>query len=115
VLALNKVDLLSEVARARVQRRFPEGIEVSALEREGIEGLLQGVDAALPAQPIEVELLIPYDRQEVVARLYREAEVVKELSGADGTTVEARLTEGQLAWAGEFTMRRVSRRRRLSG
>ena len=115
VLALNKVDLLSEVARARVQRRFPEGIEVSALEGDGIEELLQAVDAALPTQPIEVELLIPYDRQEVVARLYREAEVVKELSGAEGTTVHARVTDNQLSWAGEFTVRRVSRRKRLSG
>ena len=115
VLALNKVDLLSEVARARVQRRFPEGIEVSALRGEGMEELREGVDAALPMQPIDVELLIPYDRQEVVARLYREAEVVKEVAGPEGTTVEARIAEGQLAWAGEFTQRRISRRSRLSG
>jgi GTP-binding protein HflX len=73
------------------------------------------VDAALPAPPIEVELLVPYDRQEVVARLYREAEVMKALPGPEGTIVEARLGEEQLAWAGEFSVRRVSRRRRLSG
>jgi len=115
VLALNKADLLSEVGRARVERRFPDGTFVSALTGEGIEPLLEAVDAALPAPPIEVELLIPYDRQDVVARLYREAEIVKELAGSDGTTVEARLGEEQLAWAGEFAVRRVSRRRRLSG
>jgi GTP-binding protein HflX len=115
VLALNKVDLLSEVARARVQRVFPEGIEVSALRGEGVQELLHAVDAAVPAPPIEVELLIPYDRQDVVARLHREAEVVKEVAGEDGTTVEARLGEDQLAWAGAFAARRVSRRRRVPG
>jgi len=115
VLALNKVDLLSEVGRARVQRRFPEAVEISAVTGEGTGGLLPALDAALPAPPLEVELHVPYDRQEVVARLYREAEVLKELPGQDGTTIEARLGEEQLAWAGEFTVRRVSRRRRLSG
>jgi GTPase len=115
VLALNKVDLLSEVARARVQRVFPDGIEVSALGGEGIDELLHAVDAAIPAPPIEAELLIPFERQDVVARLHREAEVVKEVAGADGTTVVARLGEDQLAWAGEFTARPISRRRRVSG
>jgi GTP-binding protein HflX len=114
VLALNKIDLLSEVGKARVQRRFPEAVEISATTGEGIKGLLEALDNALPAPPLEVELLVPYERQDVVARLYREAEVVKELAGPDGTTVEVRLGEEQLAWAGEFTVRRVSRRRRLS-
>jgi GTP-binding protein HflX len=114
VLALNKVDLLSEVGLARVQRRFPGGIPVSALTGEGVEQLLGALDAALPAPPIEVELLIPYDRQDVVARLHREAEVVKELAGPDGTEVKARVGEEQLAWASEFTVRRVSRHKRLS-
>jgi GTP-binding protein HflX len=73
------------------------------------------VDAAIPAPPIEVELLVPYERQDIVARLHREAEVIKESSGEEGTTVEARLSEDQLAWAGQFTARRVSSRKRLSG
>ena len=81
----------------------------------GVEELLHAVDAALPAPPIVVELLIPYGRQDVVARLHREAEVIKEVAGEDGTTVEARLGEDQLAWAGEFAARPVSRRKRLSG
>ncbi|MGH2691563.1 MAG: GTPase HflX [Actinomycetota bacterium] len=115
VLALNKVDLLSEVGQARVQRRFPDATRVSALTGEGVEGLLEALDAALPAPPLEVELLVPFSRQDVVARLYREAEVVKELAGPEGTTVQARVGEEQLAWAGEFTVRRVSRRKRLSG
>lgn len=115
VLALNKADLLSEVGSARVQRRFPDGTLVSALTEEGIGELLEAVDATLPAPPIEVQLLVPYDRQDVVARLYREAEVVKALAEAEGTTIEARVGEEQLAWAGEFAVRRVSRRRRLSG
>jgi GTP-binding protein HflX len=115
VLALNKMDLLSEVGRARVQRRFRDGIAVSGLTGEGVDELLTAVDAALPAPPIEVELLIPYGRQEVVARLYREAEVIKAVEGDEGTTVNARVTDKQLAWVGAFASKPVSRSRRLSG
>jgi GTPase len=115
VLALNKMDLLSEVGKARIQRRFPGGIPVSALTGEGVDGLLEALDAALPAPPIEVELLIPYDRQEIVARLYREAEVEKEISEEQGTRVQAKVGEEHLAWVGEFAVKPVSRRNRLSG
>ncbi len=114
VLALNKADLLSEVGRARIERRFPEGILVSARTGEGVATLLEAVDAKVPAPPLEVELLIPYERQEVVARLHREAEVLKEIAGPTGTTVHARVDERHLAWVGEFTVRHVSRRRRVS-
>jgi GTP-binding protein HflX len=115
VLALNKVDLVSEVAGARVQRRLPDGVPVSGLAGDGIDDLLEAVDAALPAPPIEVELLVPYERRDVVARLYREAEVIKVVEGDRGTTVNARVSDQQLAWVGAFVVKPVSRRRRLSG
>ena len=113
VLALNKVDLLSEVGRARVQRRFPDGVSVSALTGEGLEEVLVAVDATLPAPPVEVELVVPYDRQDVVARLYREADVLAAEAEAEGTHVRARVDERQLRWVEDFTVRRVSRRARL--
>jgi len=113
VLALNKVDLLSEVERARVHRRFPDGVPVSARTGGGIEALLEQVDERLPALPVELELLVPYGRQDVVARLHREAEVVAADPDTEGTHVRARVREDQLAWVGEFAVRRVSRRARL--
>jgi GTP-binding protein HflX len=113
VLALNKVDLLSEVGRARVHRRFPAGLPVSALTGEGLEALLARVEETLPVPPVDVELVVPYDRQDVVARLYREADVVSADPGTEGTLVRARVREDQVPWIAEFTVRRVSRRVRL--
>ena len=115
VLALNKVDLLSEVDRARMQRRFPEGIPVSALTADGLEQLVERVEETLPSPPVEVELLIPYRRQEVVSRLYGQAEVLSAEPRSQGTVVRARVREDQLPWVGPFTIRRVSRRLRLPG
>jgi GTPase len=113
VLALNKVDLLPGIERARVARRFPDGVPVSARTGEGIEGLLDRVEATLPRPPVEVELVVPYERQDVVARLYREAEVLSAEPDTSGTQVRARVREDQLAWTGKFAVRRVSRRVRL--
>ncbi|MGH2657227.1 MAG: GTPase HflX [Actinomycetota bacterium] len=113
VLVLNKMDLLSDVDRARAGRRHPEGVPVSALRGEGLDPLLERVEAALPRPPIEVELLVPYERQDVVARLYREAEVIAAEPNTTGTSVRARVREDQLGWAGGFAVRPVSRRSRL--
>ncbi len=115
LLVLNKADLLSQVDRARVARRFPDAVVVSALSGEGIDSLLEAVPSGIPSPPVEVELLVPYDRQEVVARLYRDAEVMVAESRENGTRLQARVRDDQLAWVGEFVVRRVSRRLRLPG
>jgi GTP-binding protein HflX len=115
VLALNKIDLLSEVERARVARWFRGGVPVSGLTGKGLEALLEGVDHQLPSLPVELELLVPYERQPVVARLYREAEVIAAEPRDTGTRLSVRVREDQLGWAGEFAVRPVSRRLRLPG
>ncbi len=111
VLVLNKLDLLPDGAGAA--RRHPEAVAVSALRGEGLQSLLERVEEALPRPPIEMELVVPYERQDVVARLYREAEVLSAEPNTTGTLVRVRVREDQLAWAGAFSVRPVSRRSRL--
>lgn len=115
LLALNKIDRLSEVERARVSRMFPDGVPVSALQHDGLEELAERVETSLPAPPIEVELMIPYDRQDVVARLYDEADVRSAEPRDSGTLLKVRVNERQLASVREFVIRSVSRRLRLPG
>jgi GTP-binding protein HflX len=115
LLALNKVDLLSEVERARVSRTFPDGVSVSAVRGDGLEDLAERLESALPAPPIEVELMIPYERQDAVARLYEEADVRSADPRDTGTLLKVRVDERQLAGVREFVTRRVSRRLRLPG
>jgi GTP-binding protein HflX len=113
VLALNKVDALSEMDRERAARRFPDAVAISALTGEGTEALLERVALELPRPPVEVTLLVPYGRDEVIALLYRDAEVLGTEAGADGTLVRARVGERELAAVGDYLVH--TRRRRASG
>ncbi len=102
VLALNKVDQVLGSTRARLARRFPGSVAVSALTGEGAEGLLEVVGEAVPHPPLEVTLLVPWGREDVTARLYREAEVLGTEADGDGTIVRALVGERELAAVREF-------------
>jgi GTP-binding protein HflX len=97
LVAVNKIDSLSEVAVARWRRRFPEAAFLSALQGEGVPELLQRVSEELPHPEIEVDLLVPYDRGDVVAALHAAGAVVSEEYLDDGTRLRARLREDQLS------------------
>jgi GTP-binding protein HflX len=102
VLALNKVDLVAGSERARLARRFAGSASVSALTGEGIQGLLETVEAALPRPPVEVTLLVPYGREDLTARLYRDAEVLSTELDGEWTIVVARVGLRELAAVREF-------------
>src|SRR5206468_6736100 len=91
VLALNKIDLLPGSRRARLALRYPGSIPVSAITGEGVEGLLEAIGAAAPTPPVDVRALIPWDRGDLVAMLYRDAEVLSADAEPDGTRVHARV------------------------
>ena len=97
VVALIKIDRLRGSERARLATRFPGSASVSAITGEGVEGLLEAVGTTTPDPPVEVEVLIPWARGDLVAMLYDEAEVLKAEAEPDGTRVRARVGLRELA------------------
>ena len=93
VLALNKADLADPGVVRMLLAREPDAVPVSAVTGSGAQELLAAVDDALPHFPIEVVFLIPYDRGDAVARLYREGEVLASTSIESGSVVTARVPE----------------------
>jgi GTP-binding protein HflX len=69
----------------------PEGIAISALNGDGIDVLLRTISDRLRAMETVVELLVPYDRGDVLAALHRDGEVLVEAHEEAGTRVRARL------------------------
>ena len=75
LLVFNKADAEPDVPTNLVDRH--EGsVAVSALTGEGIDGFLHALGDRLRALSKIVELLIPYDRGDVLAAVHREGEVV---------------------------------------
>jgi GTPase len=105
VLALNKIDALSEVDRTRLGRRFPDAAQISAITGEGLDALVELISEMVPRPPMEVELLVPYGREDVTARLYREGEVLSAETTQQGTLVRARVDERGLASVREMVVR----------
>lgn len=110
ILALNKWDLLDEVHRARTLRRHPGAVGVSALTGEGIEDVLRLVGLAVPEPGLEVHLLIPPERPELLPRLYRRGHVMSVEHRAEGTEVTARIPPEELAAVQEFVVQPLARR-----
>jgi GTP-binding protein HflX len=103
VLALNKVDLLSDLERTRLHNRFDSSaVAISSITGEGLDELLVRTEASLPRFPLEVRLLVPYGREDVTALLHREAEVLSEEAHDDGVAVRARVGERLHALVLEF-------------
>jgi GTP-binding protein HflX len=111
VLALNKWDALDEGAREQTLRRNPEGQPVSGLTGEGIEALVVRLAQALPRPPIEVELLVPLDRPEILPWLHRRADVLRVEETPEGTSILTRVTEAELQKLDGFVIRTVVPRR----
>jgi GTP-binding protein HflX len=90
---LTKVDLLSSEQREELRSFFPGAIEISSLTGEGIDELLNVVDALLSRDECEVELLLPFDELHLLDKLYRHGQVLKREWTEDGIRLRARLSE----------------------
>jgi GTPase len=111
VLALNKVDRLSETERARVVSRIDgDALPISAVTGENLDRLMERIEDALPRFPVDVRILVPWGREDVTAMLYRNAEVLSEESGPDGTLVHARVNEREHAAVAPFVVEPSSER-----
>jgi GTPase len=91
LVVLNKADLASTEALARLRHREPHSIVVSALTGEGIDDLLAALEEGLPRPSVEVDVLVPYTQGRLVARVHSEGEVLAEEHTADGTSLRARV------------------------
>jgi GTP-binding protein HflX len=92
LLAFNKVDQAGPEAK-RLVEAHPGSVAISALSGEGVHDLVLAVGDRLRALEAVVELVIPYERGDVVAAVHREGEVLVEAHEADATRLRARLDQ----------------------
>jgi GTP-binding protein HflX len=95
LMAFNKADLTPEAKR--LAARYPGAVMISALTGEGVEGLVEAVGDRLRAMARVVELVVPYDRGDVLAAVHREGEVLVERHDEESTQLRVRVDEAGAA------------------
>lgn len=91
LLVFNKVDAADAETLLRLRALAPDAEFVSARTGEGIEALQAVVEARLPRPDIEVTVLVPYTRGDVVARLHERGEILRTEHTGGGTLLHARV------------------------
>jgi GTP-binding protein HflX len=102
LLAFNKADQADPDSARRILQGHPGSVLLSAATGEGVDRLLAAVGDRLRAMTHVVELVVPYDRGDVVAAVHRQGEVVSECHDADGTRLWARIRPEDLSRFNEF-------------
>lgn len=91
LLVVNKVDAASGLTLAKLRHALPGAVFVSARTGEGIDALRHRMgELAVPADTA-VDVVIPYHRGDLVARLHADGRVQHEEHSPDGTRIKARV------------------------
>ena len=91
VIVVNKADVADPEVLDRLARAHRHSVVVSARTGDGIEALLALVAEELPKPDVEVDLLVPYDRGEVLSRIHDHGEVLAVEHVEAGTRVRAKV------------------------
>jgi GTPase len=102
IVVFNKADAADPDVLARLRRREPHSVVVSARTGQGIEELLAAIEEDLPRPEFEVDAVIPYGRGELIARIHDHGELLSETHLETGTRVLARVDAQLRAALAEF-------------
>jgi GTP-binding protein HflX len=91
LVVVNKTDVMDQLALARLRHLLPEAVFVSAHSGLGIEELRDRLASLLPRPEVQVDVLVPYARGELVARVHRDGEVLSERHTEHGTELTAKV------------------------
>lgn len=95
ILLINKIDLASQEQIDNIKTTYGNVkiLEISAKKVINIDQLLNEITVEIPFNMKEVEYLIPYDLQSMVAYLHRNANIEVEEYREDGTYIKAYVNE----------------------
>ncbi len=97
IIGFNKVDLVDTQTLKNYLRQYPNSFPVSAKTGQGITALKQVIERSLPVPEVELEVLIPFTRGDLVAQVHEQGEILAEAYLPNGTSLHARVN-GALAY-----------------
>ncbi|HEX6569362.1 MAG TPA: GTPase HflX [Acidimicrobiales bacterium] len=103
LLAFNKADLAPS-ASGRLRDGHEGSVSLSATTGEGVDLLLAMIGDRLRSLTTVVELVIPYERGDLLAAAHRAGEVLHEAPGEGGMHVRGRFDEAAVGRFSEFVV-----------
>ncbi len=100
LIVINKVDRAPAETLDTLHASYPDAVFVSARTGRGIEQLRLTIESGLPRPEIEIRVLIPYERGDLVNRIHQSGEFLSTEHTATGTLIVARVNPslaGELA------------------
>ena len=96
ILAFNKIDSADKITVSRLLNLYPGALGISANTGEGIEELRAAIVSALGQHTVDIELLIRYDRGDVIATAHRIGEVHSQKHVEDGVMLKATIPASEV-------------------
>jgi GTPase len=103
LIVVNKVDAASGLGLAKLRRALPGAMFVSAHTGDGIEALRRRMAELAVPTDTAVDVVIPYDRGDLVARVHADGRVQQTEHNNDGTRIKARVPVALAASLREFS------------
>lgn len=102
IVVFNKADLIDENQRLVLHGLEPRAIFTSTRSGLGIDELLARIDETIPDPTIEVDVVIPYDRGDLVSVLHERNRVLNTEYVDGGTRIHARVSPEMATALAEF-------------
>ena len=101
LVVFNKMDKVAdETTRIGLRRHFPEAVFVSVRTGEGFDELMERISGFVSNGTRQVDLRLPHDRADLLARLHREGAVQRTDYDEDGVRIRATVPDRAMeTWA----------------
>ncbi len=105
LLVVNKIDAASDLMLAKLRHALPGAVFVSARTGDGIDALRRRICELAAPTDTAVDVVIPYDRGDLVARVHADGRVQHAEHNPDGTRIKARVPVALAASLREYSAR----------
>jgi GTP-binding protein HflX len=103
LIVVNKVDAATGLGLAKLRRALPGALFVSARTGDGVEALRRRMAELAVPTDTAVDVVIPYDRGDLVARVHADGRVQQTEHSSTGTRIKARVPVALAASLREFS------------